>query len=92
MLFNEATSALGSELVGEVLDAMRRLTEEGMIMICFTHEMSFAREVSDRVAFFIKVSSTKLARQMKYLWCPSSKTSKRFYQILGKLEKCAVLN
>jgi len=71
---------------------MRLLTEEGMIIICFTHEMSFARDVSDRVAFFIKVSSTKLARQMKYLWCPNLKTSKSFYQILGELEKGAVLN
>lgn len=52
MLFDEATSALDPELVGEVLDTMRLLAEEGMTMICVTHEMSFAREVSDRVAFF----------------------------------------
>ena len=52
MLFDEATSALDPELVGEVLDAMRLLAEEGMTMICVTHEMSFARDVSDRVAFF----------------------------------------
>lgn len=52
MLFDEATSALDPELVGEVLDTMRLLAEEGMTMICVTHEMSFARDVSDRVAFF----------------------------------------
>ena len=52
MLFDEATSALDPELVGEVLDTMRLLAEEGMTMICVTHEMGFAREVSDRVAFF----------------------------------------
>jgi ABC-type polar amino acid transport system ATPase subunit len=52
MLFDEATSALDPELVGEVLDTMRLLAEEGMTMICVTHEMGFARDVSDRIAFF----------------------------------------
>ena len=52
MLFDEATSALDPELVGEVLDTMQLLAEEGMTMICVTHEMGFARGVSDRVAFF----------------------------------------
>ena len=51
MLFDEATSALDPELVGEVLDTMRLLADEGMTMICVTHEMGFAKEVSDRVAF-----------------------------------------
>jgi polar amino acid transport system ATP-binding protein len=52
MLFDEATSALDPELVGEVLETMRLLADEGMTMICVTHEMGFARDVSDRVAFF----------------------------------------
>lgn len=52
MLFDEATSALDPELVGEVLDTIRLLAEEGMTMICVTHEMHFARDVSDRVAYF----------------------------------------
>ena len=52
MLFDEVTSALDPQLVGEVLDTMRLLAKEGMTMICVTHEMAFAREVSDRVAFF----------------------------------------
>ncbi|MEM6382958.1 MAG: amino acid ABC transporter ATP-binding protein [Pseudomonadota bacterium] len=52
MLFDEATSALDPELVGEVLDTMRLLAEDGMTMICVTHEMGFARDVSDRVAYF----------------------------------------
>ena len=52
MLFDEATSALDPKLVGEVLDTMRVLAEEGMTMICVTHEMGFARDVSDRVAYF----------------------------------------
>ncbi|HVL95285.1 MAG TPA: amino acid ABC transporter ATP-binding protein [Solirubrobacteraceae bacterium] len=51
MLFDEPTSALDPELVGEVLSVMRRLASEGMTMIVVTHEMSFAREVADRVVF-----------------------------------------
>lgn len=54
MLFDEVTSALDPQLVGEVLDTLRMLASEGMTMICVTHEMKFAREVSDRVAFFHK--------------------------------------
>ena len=54
MLFDEVTSALDPQLVGEVLDTLRMLASEGMTMICVTHEMKFAREVSDRVAFFSK--------------------------------------
>ena len=53
MLFDEVTSALDPQLVGEVLDTMRLLAKEGMTMIVVTHEMAFAREVSDRVAFFM---------------------------------------
>ena len=52
MLFDEATRALDPQLVGEVLDTMRLLAEEGMTMILVTHEIRFARDVSDRVAFF----------------------------------------
>jgi polar amino acid transport system ATP-binding protein len=51
MLFDEPTSALDPEIVGEVLNVMRRLAEEGMTMLVVTHEMAFAREVSDRVIF-----------------------------------------
>jgi arginine/lysine/histidine transport system ATP-binding protein len=51
MLFDEPTSALDPELVGEVLGVMRDLAEEGMTMIIVTHEMGFAREVSNRVIF-----------------------------------------
>ena len=51
MLFDEPTSALDPEMVGEVLDVMKRLAEEGMTMVIVTHEMGFAREVGDRVLF-----------------------------------------
>lgn len=51
MLFDEPTSALDPELVGEVLEVMKNLAEDGMTMIVVTHELSFAREVADRVVF-----------------------------------------
>jgi len=51
MLFDEPTSALDPELVGDVLDVMRDLAREGMTMIVVTHEIGFAREVSDTVVF-----------------------------------------
>ena len=54
MLFDEPTSALDPEIVGEVLEVMRRLAAEGMTMVVVTHEMAFARTVSDRVVFMDK--------------------------------------
>src|SRR5690625_3670529 len=54
MLFDEPTSGLDPELVGEVLGVMKDLAKEGMTMIVVTHEMGFAREVADRVAFLDK--------------------------------------
>jgi polar amino acid transport system ATP-binding protein len=51
MLFDEPTSSLDPELVGEVLGVMRTLAENGMTMLVVTHEMAFAREVADRVVF-----------------------------------------
>jgi len=51
MLFDEPTSALDPEMVGEVLDVMKKLAEQGMTMVVVTHEMGFAREVGNRVLF-----------------------------------------
>ena len=51
MLFDEPTSALDPELVGEVLDVMRRLADDGMTMLVVTHEIGFAREVGDQLVF-----------------------------------------
>ena len=51
LLFDEPTSALDPEMVGEVLDVMVSLAEDGMTMICVTHEMGFAREVANRIIF-----------------------------------------
>ncbi|MBQ7519532.1 MAG: amino acid ABC transporter ATP-binding protein, partial [Clostridia bacterium] len=51
MLFDEPTSALDPEMVGEVLDVMKKLAQEGMTMVVVTHEMGFAREVGSRILF-----------------------------------------
>ena len=51
MLFDEPTSALDPEMIKEVLDTMVQLAEEGMTMVCVTHEMGFAKTVADRVVF-----------------------------------------
>ncbi len=51
MLFDEPTSALDPELVGEVLEVMKKLAAEGMTMVVVTHEMGFAREVADQLVF-----------------------------------------
>ena len=51
MLFDEPTSALDPEMVGEVLDVIKELAEGGMTTVIVTHEMGFAREISDRVLF-----------------------------------------
>ena len=54
MRFDEATSALDPELAGEILDTLRLPRDDGMTMICVTHEIAFARKVSEKVAFFHK--------------------------------------
>ena len=51
ILFDEPTSALDPEMVGEVLDLIKNLADSGMTMVIVTHEMGFAREVSDRILF-----------------------------------------
>ena len=78
MLFDEATSALDPELVGEVLDTMRLLAEEGMTMICVTHEMGFARDVSDRVAYFYEGVIEEIGPPAQIFTAPLSKNTKKF--------------
>ncbi len=78
MLFDEATSALDPELVGEVLDTMRLLAEEGMTMICVTHEMGFAREVSDRVAFFHEGILEEINPPKEFFQAPKSEHLQKF--------------
>lgn len=78
MLFDEATSALDPELVGEVLDTMRLLAEDGMTMICVTHEMGFAREVSDRVAFFHQGILEEISPPGEFFVAPKSEHLQKF--------------
>lgn len=78
MLFDEATSALDPELVGEVLDTMRVLAEEGMTMICVTHEMGFARDVSDRVAYFHEGVIAEIGPPAQIFGDPQSELTRRF--------------
>ena len=78
MLFDEATSALDPELVGEVLDTMRLLAEEGMTMICVTHEMSFARDGSDRVAFFNDGVMEEIGSPSQIFGAPQSEHTRKF--------------
>lgn len=78
MLFDEATSALDPELVGEVLDTMRVLAEEGMTMICVTHEMGFARDVSDRVAYFHNGIVEEIGSPEQIFSDPKSEQTKKF--------------
>jgi len=61
MLFDEPTSALDPELVGEVLTVMKELANDGMTMLCVTHEMGFAREVADQVLFMSDGIITEMA-------------------------------
>jgi polar amino acid transport system ATP-binding protein len=78
MLFDEATSALDPELVGEVLETMRMLAEEGMTMICVTHEMGFARDVSDRVAFFHQGVMEEIGPPSQIFGEPQSEHTQKF--------------
>ena len=78
MLFDEVTSALDPMLVGEVLDTLRMLASEGMTMICVTHEMKFAREVSDRVAFFHQGVMAEIAPPEQLFDAPQHPETKKF--------------
>ncbi len=78
MLFDEVTSALDPELVGEVLDTLRLLRDDGMTMICVTHEIAFAREVSDKVAFFHQGIIEELGKPEQVISNPQKETTQKF--------------
>ncbi|MGV6873113.1 amino acid ABC transporter ATP-binding protein [Pseudochelatococcus sp. B33] len=78
MLFDEVTSALDPQLVGEVLDTLKMLAEEGMTMICVTHEMAFARDVSDRVAFFHQGIMAEIGTPEQIFGSPQNPETKKF--------------
>ncbi len=84
MLFDEVTSALDPEMIKEVLDTMIQLAEEGMTMICVTHEMGFARQVADRVIFMDDGQIVEQNEPESFFNDPKSDRTKLFLsQILG---------
>jgi general L-amino acid transport system ATP-binding protein len=84
MLFDEPTSALDPEMVKEVLDTMIGLAEDGMTMLCVTHEMGFARTVADRVIFMDKGEIVEEAEPEVFFSNPKSERTKLFLgQILN---------
>ncbi|MDB5861532.1 MAG: putative glutamine transporter, ATP-binding protein [Ramlibacter sp.] len=78
MLFDEPTSALDPEMVGEVLAVMRSLANDGMTMMCVTHEMGFAREVADRVWFMDAGSILESADPETFFRQPQHPRAQRF--------------
>ena len=84
MLFDEPTSALDPEMIAGVLDVMIKLAEEGMTMICVTHEMGFARKVADRVVFMDEGEIIEVADPESFFNAPESDRAKQFLsQLLG---------
>ena len=84
MLFDEPTSALDPEMIKEVLDTMIELAEEGMTMLCVTHEMGFARQVANRVIFMDAGQIVEQNEPEEFFNNPQSERTKLFLsQILG---------
>jgi general L-amino acid transport system ATP-binding protein len=84
MLFDEPTSALDPEMIKEVLDTMIELAEEGMTMICVTHEMGFAQAVANRVIFMDQGQIVEQNEPYEFFNNPQSERTKLFLsQILG---------
>ena len=84
MLFDEPTSALDPEMVGEVLDVMVGLANEGMTMMCVTHEMGFARKVADRVIFMDRGQIVEDCAKEAFFGDVSAR-SERAQQFLAKI-------
>lgn len=78
MLFDEPTSALDPELVGEVLEVMKKLARDGMTMIVVTHEMGFAREVADRVIFMDEGVIVEEGKPKEFFDNPKTERAKAF--------------
>jgi polar amino acid transport system ATP-binding protein len=78
MLFDEPTSALDPEMVGEVLSVMRSLAQEGMTMMCVTHEMNFAREVADTIWFMDQGQILEKSTPEKFFTQPQHPRAQRF--------------
>jgi ABC-type polar amino acid transport system ATPase subunit len=82
MLFDEPTSALDPEMIREVLDVMVSLAGTGMTMICVTHEMSFARQVADRVVFMADGQVVEITPPEQFFTAPSTERAQAFLKQL----------
>ena len=80
MLFDEPTSALDPEMIKEVLDTMVELADDGMTMICVTHEMGFARKVADKVAFMDGGEIIETAAPEEFFTNPANQRTRQFLQ------------
>lgn len=80
LLFDESTSALDPEMVGEVLGVMKKLAEDGMTMIVVTHEMGFAREVADTVWFMADGGIQEIATPQSFFDKPKTKRAQEFLE------------
>lgn len=90
MLFDEVTSALDPELVGEVLGVMRSLAEEGMTMLVVTHEMFFARDVADRMVFFAEGTIAEQGKPQELLDNPKDERLRRFIRRFSPAQTQAI--
>jgi ABC-type polar amino acid transport system ATPase subunit len=84
MLFDEVTSALDPELVGEVLRVMRQLARDGMTMLVVTHEMAFAREVADRLVFMDHGAIVEMGSPQQIFGAPREPRTKAFLRQLSE--------
>ena len=84
MLFDEPTSALDPEMVNEVLDVMVELANEGMTMMCVTHEMGFARKVANRIIFMDHGKIVEDCSKDEFFGHPENRTE-RAKQFLSKI-------
>lgn len=80
LLFDEPTSALDPEMIREVLDVMKELADEGMTMVCVTHEMGFARQVADRVVFMDEGEIVEIAPPAQLFDTPSHERTQQFLE------------
>jgi polar amino acid transport system ATP-binding protein len=87
MLLDEVTSALDPELVGEVLDVIRQLKAQGMTLLLATHEMGFAREVSDRVCFLDGGELLEIAPPQKMFGAPEHARTRQFLERVLRTQK-----
>ena len=78
LLFDEPTSALDPEMIHEVLDVMKELADEGITMVCVTHEMGFARKVADRVVFMDDGEIVEIAPPAKLFDMPEQQRTQSF--------------